>query len=184
MNIVLRRTIFDLFPAELWLYIKSHFSEWDLLTHVAFSLISESLTEFLYGDEDEEAAFWEALCFKNGLGVLPEEAANSVSWKPVALDRMMDAFRCKHPACGVARLRVNGMCSFILHFKQKSDCTCISARNGRGSKPFLAAVRASGNVLPRHLLRRCPRYEFCPIARPVPQSYHWLVVLLRRYLEV
>lgn len=97
--------------------IKAYFEPWDLRTHAClYTALSDSsmthVANALYNDE----AYWETLCVKNGLGVLPhEEDPQNVDWKEVALECAEDAF-CEHPGCGNARLQANGAtsCLYVL----------------------------------------------------------------------
>ena len=128
-----RHDISELFPAELWMMIKSCIAKWDLRTHACFFAVSSPLTEALYGDSEAQAAFCQALCLNNGIGLLPYEDPYSVNWKHVVMECTREAF-CKHPGCGEKQLEENCACrdcrSRICLLKSLHDVASLLRNSG------------------------------------------------------
>lgn len=102
------RNYLELLPLELWCMVKACFKPWDLRTHTCFyGALSDPSTTHLGSALYNDDAFWETLCVKNGLGVLPQEDPQEVDWKAVARECAEDAF-CDHPGCGDGQLQENG----------------------------------------------------------------------------
>ncbi|CAL1708171.1 unnamed protein product [Somion occarium] len=78
----------------------------DLRTHICFYKASSRFAA-LYGDEDQEEAFWESSCILSGLGYIEDEDLNATPWKEVAFDCIEKDGFCAHPQCGGARLEWN-----------------------------------------------------------------------------
>ncbi|KAH8107845.1 hypothetical protein BXZ70DRAFT_912955 [Cristinia sonorae] len=109
-----RRSLPDVFPVELWGMIKAHLSPTDLITQIHFFDFAESISDAIYRDgHPQMAAFWEALCLRNGLGFLADEDASGgedvpeVNWEKVARECARHAHNCEYPGCGKTRLEEN-----------------------------------------------------------------------------
>ena len=103
-----RRSIRDILPVELWLLVKNLYEPWDLVAHASLYEVSAPITDALNGNAARRATFWEEMCLKNGLGLLPGEKPDEVDWEEVVLECAEDARSCEHPGCGEPGLRVNG----------------------------------------------------------------------------
>ncbi|KAH8107846.1 hypothetical protein BXZ70DRAFT_16470 [Cristinia sonorae] len=131
-----RRGPRDILPVELWAIIKTFIHPSDLLTHVSFFVVTESIADVLYGNPQRQAAFWEALCLSNGLGCVAQDERNeetgapNVPWGVVAIECAQNAVHCHHPECGLARLRENGMW----------DCSSSHILNSSLTNAYYSAV--------------------------------------------
>ncbi|KAI0367598.1 hypothetical protein BV20DRAFT_551379 [Pilatotrama ljubarskyi] len=108
------------FPQELLIVIKEHPPSWDLRSHVCFYL-SSSRVAALYDSTDDPDAFWQLLCWENGIGagIVKHEnidpalrphivsAVPGLSWKEIAIDCISRDGFCKHPQCGETLLEYN-----------------------------------------------------------------------------
>ena len=103
-----RHSIHNILP---WILVKDSIEPWDLVTHATLFSLSISTTNILYGTVTRRTIFWEEMCIKNGLGLLPGEDPEQLDWEQVVLECAKDAWTCDHPECGKGRLLGNGVCT-------------------------------------------------------------------------
>ncbi|GBE81604.1 hypothetical protein SCP_0313330 [Sparassis crispa] len=90
--------------------VKEEIPCYDLRTHVCFCR-SHQHAGALYGSDDEQEQFWHRACWLSGLGLLPGENPEEVSWRKIAFECVeRDGFwsdQPELPVCGGDLLMVN-----------------------------------------------------------------------------
>ncbi|KAI0960403.1 hypothetical protein AcW1_004926 [Taiwanofungus camphoratus] len=99
----------DRIPNELVLIIIEAIPKSDLRTHVCFYQTCPRIAA-LYGTETERNAFFRRACWLAGLGCMPGEDPDQVSWTDIAVDVIKRDGFCKHPKCGRSLLDHNAVC--------------------------------------------------------------------------
>lgn len=106
----------ELLPLELISIIFENIGH-DLVAHVTFSKLRPDIYEFCY--KNRGRGFWEPILRASGLSTLElsehdlETDASLSSrgqWEKLAGECVAHAETCKHPRCGMPRLRENGKC--------------------------------------------------------------------------
>lgn len=101
----------ELLPLELISMISNNLGH-DLVAHVTFSTLRPDIYEFCYKDKSRE--FWRHILRASGLSTLErsqhddESLVSPGDWEKLARECVAHAEVCKHPKCGMARLRENG----------------------------------------------------------------------------
>lgn len=94
----------DRLPTELFPLIIDNIGL-DLVAHVTFCKLLPRVKHCYKG---RGRAFWEPICRTSGL-VCPQcSRDDDRAWSSFAIECGEHAERCKHPACGMTRLRENG----------------------------------------------------------------------------
>lgn len=106
----------ELLPLELIYTIFEDLGH-DLVAHVTFSKLRPDIYEFCY--EGRGRDFWKPVLRASGLSTLElsehdHESLTSHEWEDLARECVAHAESCKHPRCGMARLRENGKRRFIV----------------------------------------------------------------------
>ncbi len=105
----------DLLPLELISIIFDNIGH-DLVSHVTFSTLRPDIYEFCYKDRGRE--FWQPILRASGLSTLERskhaaearDLTSRAEWEELARECVAHAETCRHPKCGMARLRENGTC--------------------------------------------------------------------------
>ena len=97
----------DRLPTELYPIVIDHIGP-DLISHVYFSRLNPRIASCYVG---LGRAFWEPVLRESGLGSLAVESTAMLDedWETVAVQCAEHVVSCQHPACGMGRLRANGM---------------------------------------------------------------------------
>ena len=93
-------------PNELLMAIKASVDGDDLISHVAFSLVSRR-TRACYHRADED--FWRTKCYAYGIGMPARPSSDKITYEILARACVQHAWdpQCTHPACGITRLNEN-----------------------------------------------------------------------------
>jgi hypothetical protein len=116
-------------PNEILLIIKTLIPPWDIRTHVCYFYTCQRIAG-LYGNADKQEDFWASACHLAGIGMLPGEHKQTVSWTDIALVCIEDDGFCGHPRCGGALLEHNGMHASLSFHTRGMNLYFSSCGNG------------------------------------------------------